>query len=67
MANHLKLNTRKSQIHEEYFCFFVTAATSYDNIYKPKSFSISRKNAINRRVYEHTLTGHGIYSWRRLQ
>ena len=53
-ADQLKIFTGKGQTYEEYCSLLISAATSYDDHHKPKSF-LSRRNTNNRRVYQHDL------------
>ena len=61
-ADQLKIFTGKGQTYEEYCSLLISAATSYDDHYKPKSF-ISRRNNNNRIVYQHELESNDDFSW----
>ena len=59
----LKVNTGITQTFEQYCSLLISAATSYDNIHKPKGFSSSKPNNNNRRVYQHDINNHVESSW----
>ena len=61
-ADQLKIFTGKGQTYEEYCSLLISAATSYDDHHKPKSF-LSRHNTNNRRVYQHELDSNDGSSW----
>ena len=60
-ADQLKLFTGKGQTYEEYCTLLISAATSYDDNHKPKSFMSRRNN--NRKVYQHDFTYNDDMSW----
>ena len=61
-ADQLKIFTGHGQTYEEYCALLISAATSYDDHHKPKTF-LSRRNTNNRKVYEHDLSYNDIDSW----
>ena len=58
-ADQLKVFTGKGQTYEEYCTLLISAATSYDDNHKPKSFPSRR----NRSVYQHDSTYNDNLSW----
>ena len=62
-ADQLKIFTGHGQTQEEYCTLLISAAASYDDQHKPKSF-LSRRNTNNRKVYEHDLSYNDTDLWR---
>ena len=60
-ADQLKLFTGKGQTYEEYCTLLISAATSYDDNHKPKSFSSRQNNT--RKIYQHDFTYNEDRSW----
>ena len=54
-ADQLKVFTGHGQTYEEYYTLLISAATSYDDHHKTKSF-LSCRNTNNRKVYEHDIS-----------
>ena len=52
-ADQLRTNTGKVQTYTEYCSLLISAATTYDKKYKPRTFTSNRGNVDTRRMYQH--------------
>ena len=53
-ADQLRTNTGRIQTYTEYCSLLISAATTYDKMFKPQTFS-NRNNVDNRRMYQHEI------------
>ena len=53
-ADQLRTNTGRIQTYTEYCSLLISAATTYDKMFKPRTFS-NRNNVDNRRMYQHEI------------